>query len=333
MANRLGVVLPFVPTFTAPEFVDLAREVEERGYHTAWTGETGGADAVTVMTLVLSHTRRLAAATGVVPIQTRTPVMLGMTAATLGHVAPGRFTLGLGVSSRIIVEQWHGVPFVPGLGQMREAVQIMRMVWSGERVNFDGKHYRLRNYRLLIPPPAPAPKIVLAALGAQMLELAGEIADGVLLNWIGPETVGAAIRHLEAGARRAGRTLDGFEIGAFIRTCVTDDPAKARETLARDITGYAIVDVYADYFRAAGFADEVDAVNAAWKAGDRAGAVTRLSPRVLDALGVVGPEAACRARIAEFHAAGLTLPVVLPFAPPGGDRQASVSRTIRAFPA
>jgi probable F420-dependent oxidoreductase len=329
--SGLGISLPFVPTFASDEFVALAREAESRGYRTAWMGEAAGTDGVTVTTLMAAHTTRLEVATGVLPIQTRTPVVLGMTAATLGHVAPGRFALGLGVSSRAIVEQWNGLTFVPGLAQMREAVQVIRGVLSGERVNFAGRFYRIRNFRLAIPPPPKPVRIVLAALGDEALRLAGEIADGVLLNWIGPETVPHAVAELEAGAKRAGRTLDGFEIGAFVRTCVTDAPEPARQALARDITGYTTVDAYAAYFRASGFADDIDAAQAAWKAGDRAGAVGRLSPRLLDALGVVGPETYCRERIAEFARAGLTMPVVVPFAPEG-DRRASILRTVRAFP-
>ena len=328
----IGISLPFVPTFTSGELVALAREVEARGYGTAWTGEAAGTDAVTVMTLMAASTTRLGVATGVLPIQTRTPVVLGMTAATLGHIAPGRFSLGLGVSSRAIVEQWNGLTFVPGLAQMREAVQIIRAALSGERVNFDGRFYKIRNFRLLIPPPPRPVPIVLAALGDEALRVAGEIADGVLMNWIGPGTVPHAIAQVEAGAKRAGRTLDGFEIAAFIRTCVTDAPDAARQSLARDITGYTTVDAYANYFRASGFADDVDAVQAAWKAGDRAGAPGKLSPRLLEALGVIGDEAYCRERIAEFSRAGLTMPVVVPFAPEG-DRKASMLRTVRTFPA
>jgi probable F420-dependent oxidoreductase len=327
----LGISLPFIPTFTASEFVEVIREVEARGYQTAWTGEAAGTDAVTIMALIAAHTTRLRMATAVLPIQTRTPIVLGMTAATLGHAAAGRFSLGLGVSSRAIVEQWNGLPFVRGLAQMREAVQVIRAVLSGERVNFEGAFYKIRNFRLAIPPPPRPVPIVLAALGDEMLRLAGEIADGVLLNWIGPETVPHAVAEVTAGAKRAGRTLDGFEIGAFVRTCVTDAPEPARQALARDITGYTTVDAYAAYFRASGFAEDIDAAQAAWKAGDRAGAVGKLSPRLLDALGVVGPEAHCRERIAEFARAGLTMPVVVPFAP-AGDRRASILRTVRAFP-
>jgi probable F420-dependent oxidoreductase len=328
---RLGIVLAGFTPSPAADFIAAAREAEARGYHTAWLGEVSGYDAIVMSTVVATHTERLVVANGVLPVQTRTPVILGMATASLNHLAPGRFALGLGLSSKTIVEQWHGLSFSPALGQIREAVEIVRKVAGGERVNHEGKFYRVRNFRLTGPVATTPVRVYLAALGPEMLELAGEIADGVLLNWIPPEAVPASIAHLEVGARRAGRALDNFEIASFVRTCVTDDAAAARETLARDITGYATVDVYASFFRTAGYPDEVAAVGAAWGAGDRAGAVKRISQRMLDGLGVVGDEAFCRARIAEFARTGLTQPVIVPFAPPGADR-ASLLRTLRAFP-
>jgi probable F420-dependent oxidoreductase len=328
---RVGIVLAGFTPLPAADFLAAAREAEARGYHTAWLGEVSGYDALVMSTVAATHTERLVVANGVLPVQTRTPVVLGMATASLNHLAPGRFALGLGLSSKTIVEQWHGLGFSPALGQMREAVEIVRKVAAGERVNHDGKFYRVKNFRLTGPVPRAPVRIYLAALGPEMLELAGEIADGVLLNWIPPEAVPASIAHLDAGARRAGRTLDGFEIAAFVRTCVTDDAQAARETLARDITGYATVDVYAAFFRTAGYADEVTAVGGAWAAGDRAGAVRRVSPRMLDGLGVIGDEAFCRARVAAFAATGITQPVIVPFAPAAGDR-AALLRTLRTFP-
>jgi len=329
---RLGIVLSaFTPLPTA-ELLAVAREAEARGYHTAWVGEVAGYDALTVMALLATHTERLHVGSAVVPVQTRTPVLLGMSAASLNHFAPDRVVLGLGLSSRVIVGDWHGLSFSPALQQLREAVHIIRQVAAGERVSVAGAFFRAKNFRLAAPPPARPVRIFLAALGPEMLELAGEIADGVMLNWIPPERVPASIRHLEAGARRAGRTLEGFEVASFIRTCATDDVEGARQWLARDITGYAIVDVYASFFRSAGFAPEIDALTAAWKAGDRAGAVRQVSPRVLDGLGVVGSEAFCRARVAEFVRAGLTMPVILPFAPGGPGDAPALLRTLRAFP-
>jgi len=313
------------------EFPTLAREAESRGYRTAWVGEASGTEAIVLSTLVATHTTSLQIANGVIPVQTRTPIVYGQAAATLAHLAPGRFALGLGLSSEIIVGQWHGLPFAPSIQQMREAVQIIRMTAAGERVNFDGKFYRLKNFRLAMPAPSPAPRIYLAALGPRMCELAGEVADGVLLNWLPPSAMPASLRHVEAGAKRAGRSLADLDVAVYVRTCVTDEPLAVREMLARDITGYAIVSVYARFFAECGFAEEVEAVNAAWKAGDRTGAVKGISERLLDGLGAVGSADVCHERIADFARTGAT-PVIVPFAPPGPAARASMLRTFRAFP-
>jgi len=313
------------------EFPAIAREAEARGYRTAWVGEAAGTEAIVLSTLVATHTTTLRIANGVIPVQTRTPIVYGQAAATLAHLAPGRFALGLGLSSEIIVGQWHGLPFAPSVQQMREAVQIIRLAAAGERVTFEGRFYKLKNFRLSIPAPAPAPRIYLAALGPRMCELAGEVADGVLLNWMPPSAVPASLAHVEAGAKRAGRSLADLDVAVYVRTCVTDERPPVREALARDITGYAIVSAYGRFFAECGFAEEIEAVNAAWKAGDRAGAVKGISDRVLDGLGAVGAADACRERLAAFARAGVT-PVVVPFAPPGPESRASMLRTFRAFP-
>jgi alkanesulfonate monooxygenase SsuD/methylene tetrahydromethanopterin reductase-like flavin-dependent oxidoreductase (luciferase family) len=164
-----------------------------------------------------------------------------------------------------------------------------------------------------------------------MCERAGESADGVLLNWIPPGAMAAAIAHVEAGAKRAGRSLGDLDVAVYVRTCVTEDRDAVRRALARDITGYAIVSVYARFFADCGFAEEVEAVQAAWNAGDRAGAVNQISERVLDGLGAVGTAEQCREQIDAFAATG-AIPVVLPFAAPGPDARASMLRTFRTFP-
>lgn len=329
--TRLGLAIPFSNPMPFTDHLKLAQEAEARGYDTVWTAEVGGPDAVTTMTLLATNTKRLRIATGIIPVQTRTPIVLGMTAATLGTLAPGRIALGLGVSSNIIVGQWHGLPFQKPLAQLREAVAIIRMVLAGERVNFEGKFYRLKNFRLLIPPPPQPVHIYLGALGPKMLQLAGEIADGVLLNWIPPEAIPESIRQIEIGAKRAGRSLERFEIACFIRVSVTDNPEPARHWLARDITGYCIVDSYARFFTACGFGSEVEAVNVAWKAGDRPGAVKQISPRFRDGLGVVGSADFCRQRLQDFAKAGLTQTVVFPFSVDPAPFPALL-RTVQAFP-
>jgi probable F420-dependent oxidoreductase len=313
------------------EFPAIAREAESRGYRTAWAGEASGAEAIVLSTLIAANTETLGIANGVIPVQTRTPIVYGQAVATLGHLAPGRFALGLGLSSEIIVGQWHGLPFAPSIQQMREAVQIIRMTAAGERVNYEGRFYRLKNFRLAIPAPSPAPRICLGALGPRMCELAGEIADMVLFTWMPPAAIASSLGHVETGARRAGRKLADIEAAVFVRTCVTDERAPVREALAREITGYAIVNAYARFFADCGYAGETEAVNAAWKAGDRSGAVKAISERFLDGLGAVGTADECREQLAAFARAGVT-PVVFPFAAPGPAARASMLGTFRSFP-
>ncbi|HVQ74611.1 MAG TPA: LLM class flavin-dependent oxidoreductase [Candidatus Binatia bacterium] len=325
----IGLATSLLRPFALDEYVRFVREAETRGYSTVWSGETSGSDAVTTMSVVATHTERLRVANGIIPVQTRTPHVLAMTAATLGHLAPGRVALGLGVSSRIIVGDWYGLPFERPVAQLREAVEVIRRILTGERVTFDGRFYRARGFRLAMAPPREPVRIYLAALGPRMLELAGEIADGVLLNWIAPAAVPAALARVEAGARRAGRSLADLELAAYVRTSVTDAPEPARQHLARDITGYAIVDSYARFFADSGYADEVERVNAAWRAGDRAGAVSHISPRMLEGITALGDEAACRDRFAEFARAGLTHTVVLPVSADGDP--ATLWRTMRTF--
>src|SRR5262245_14834681 len=152
-------------TMPITELPAIAREAEARGYRKAWTSEAAGAEAIVTSSVIATHTRTLGIANGVIPVQTRSPIVYGQAAATLAHLASGRFTLELGLSSEIIVGQWHGLPFKPSIQQMREAVQVIRMTAAGERVNFEGRFYQLRNFRLGIPAPAQAPRICLAALG------------------------------------------------------------------------------------------------------------------------------------------------------------------------
>ena len=312
--TRIGLASSLLRPFALDEYVRYVREAETRGYSTVWSGETTGTDAVTTMGVVATHTSRLGIANGIIPLQTRTPHVLAMTAATLGHIAPGRVALGLGVSSRVIVGDWYGLPFERPVAQLREAVTLIRRILTGERVTFEGQFYRAKGFRLAVPPPPAPVRLYLAALGPRMLELAGEIADGVLLNWISPEAVPASLARVEAGAKRAGRSLADLELAAHVRTSVTDGVEAGRQALARDITGYATVDAYARFFVDCGYGDEMERVNAAWRAGDRAGAVRHISPRMLDGITVVGDEAFCRARIADYGRAGLTQVVILPVA-------------------
>ena len=332
MSGRLGIAVPIQHPLTAPECVDLAQRAEAAGYESIWIPEVVGTDAFTLMTAMVGVTTRLHVGTGIVPIFTRTPSLMAMTAASIAQLAPGRVRVGLGISTPNIIQNWHGMAYDKPLARLREYVTIIRKALAGERISQAHGAYPLRNFRLGLSVSPPAIPLYIAALNPRMLQLAGELADGVLLNWIPEGQVAWALEHLRAGANRAGHTLADLDVACLVRTCVTDDLAAARQWLRRELTGYAIVEAYQRYFQHLGFGSETQAINAQWQAGNRAGAVAAVSDTMTERLAVFGSAAQCRARLAGFVEAGVNLPIVFPFSP-DADYQTSIHKTLTALPA
>ena len=328
---RLGAALP--PQNLAPgQQVAYIRQAETSGYEGIWVPEVMGTDAFTVLAAASQVTRRLRLGTGIVPIYTRTPTTLAMTIATLDALSGGRAVLGLGVSSEIIIGAWHGLPFPKPLGAMREAIDIIRRLLRNERVTVEGTCFRVRNLRPNVPVPSDRTiPIYIGALNSGMLRLAGAIADGVILNWMPAAHVPRAIEAIAAGAQRAGRALADIDIACYIRVCVTDDLEAARQWMRRELTGYAIVEAYHTYFTACGFGADSTACREAWQQGDRTGATQYISDTMVHAMAAIGSAEACRAHLATFVDAGVTLPIVFPFSYEA-DPMPSVLRTLQAIP-
>src|SRR5438874_398797 len=218
MEARMSDVIPRIgSSLPLPPDLEMCRRVAEHaeilGYESLWIADTGaGPDAFVVAALAAGVTRRVRLGTAVVPIYTRALSVHAAAAGSVAQLAPGRFVLGLGISSETIVDAWGGVPFRRPFARMRETVSVLRQMLAGERVTFDGKTVRTRNFRLVSPPPRPVP-IYVAALMPPMLELAGEIADGVILNFMPAEAVPRMLAHVRKGAVRAGRDAADVEAG------------------------------------------------------------------------------------------------------------------------
>lgn len=279
------------------------------------------------MTAMAGVTTHLRLGTGIVPILTRTPSLLAMTVASIAQLAPGRVRIGLGVSTPNIMQNWHGIPYDRPLARLRAYVTIIRKALAGERVTQEDGVYPLRDFRLGLPALQPPIPIYVAALNPRMLQLAGELADGVLLNWLPEEQVPWALGHLKLGASKVGRTLADLDIACLVRVCVTNDVGAARQWLRRELTGYMIVEAYQRYFRQIGFADETEALHAKWRAGNRSEAVEEVSDNMTERLAVFESAAQCRARLARFADAGVRLPIAFPFSPEA-EYQASIHRTL-----
>jgi alkanesulfonate monooxygenase SsuD/methylene tetrahydromethanopterin reductase-like flavin-dependent oxidoreductase (luciferase family) len=194
---------------------------------------------------------------------------------------------------------------------MREFIALLRLCLSGEPVTFSGDHFRVRKFRLSVDIGELTPKIILGALGESMLQLGGEVADSVLLNYLPATHVPTCVSQI----RRGGDAT----IYANVHVGVGDRDAAATDA-RYDLFSYAVVDAYANSFSAAGFDNEVEAIRAAHRAGDREAALAAVSDEMVDAIDVVGDEALVTATIAAYRRAGVQVPVIFPltWGTPGG---------------
>jgi probable F420-dependent oxidoreductase len=245
-------------------------------------------------------------------VYTRTPSVMAAGAGSVAQLAPGRVVLGIGASSETIVQAWGGVPFERPLQRIRETVSVLRQMLAGERVTFTGRTIATRGFRLVSLPPQPVP-IYLAALMPPMLELAGEIADGVILNFMPVEAVPRMLEHVRRGAERAGRDASQLEIVSRFQTIVTDDVAAARGALRHMMGPYFATSVYNRFVAWCGFPGEAAAILAGWQAKDRARNLAAVTDDMIDRLAIIGPADHCRARLEAFARAGVTTPMVHPF--------------------
>lgn len=325
---RVGLTLLRGEELPRDEVLRYVREAEDLGYESLWVPESWGRDAFTQLSYVAAHTRRIGLATGIVTVYSRTPALLAQSAASLDDLSQGRFTLGLGVSGPAVIEQWHGVPYDRPLQRTREYIEIVRLVLSGERVNYDGQLFHLRNFRLRFRPRRPAVPIYVAALGPKNLELAGQMADGWLGVYIAPRHLDQIRRPLAAGAARAGRTLGEIDIAAYVLSCVTEDRHVAR-TITRQHIAYYVGGMgtfYAELMKRYGWAEVTARVQERWRQGDRAGAAALISDEILDELAIVGEPDECRAKLRWHQEQGITLPILCP---PHGATGTMIERTIR----
>jgi probable F420-dependent oxidoreductase len=302
--------------------VSTARTAAGLGYRSFWTAETTGPEAFSLLGAVGAAAPELGLGTGVLALQLRTPMVVAMAGATLQALQPDReVLLGVGISSPVVTQRWHGVPYGDEpLRRVREYVTLLRACLSGDKVDFTGDFYQVKGFRLGVRLGERRPRIVVGALGPAMLELAGEVADGVLLNYLPASHVPWSVKQVRAGGDAT--------IYAYVHAGVCERH-EGIELARRDLFSYAVVDSYARNFERAGFADEVAEIQARFAAGDRDGAVAAVSDRLVDAIDVMGDAEVVHDTMRSYVDAGVEVPVLMPL-PWGPDRRASVEATMRA---
>ncbi|HEX2058864.1 MAG TPA: LLM class F420-dependent oxidoreductase [Actinomycetota bacterium] len=324
--QRLGLTIGLEGA-SLREAVELGRYAEELGYTDLWTAEVGGIDALSPLAALAPATSTVRLGTGILPVFTRPPALLAMSAVALHDLSGGRFVLGLGTSSHVIVNRWMGESFTRPLTRLREYVEVIRAALSGEKVDYHGLTTRVEGFRLQ-HAPAEVP-IHVAALGPAACALAGEVGDGIVFFLKTADGVRTALEWAHAARGDRG----GLECVLRLPFLVDEDHDVLSVAARRLLLSYAPVDVYARSLAAQGFGAQIAAIRDAWAAGDRRRAVELVPAEMVDALFVMGDLDHAAARLEELRAAGVTTPVLLPmsFADDPVERSARVRRAVEAL--
>jgi probable F420-dependent oxidoreductase len=330
---KLGITLPFEP-FQNPHMVELARHAERLGYTDAWSYESFATDAFAPLAATAVATTKMRLGTAIVPVFTRPPALIAMSAATLAQLSGGRLVLGLGISTPPIIENWMGVPYRAPVTRLRETVEALRAIFRGEKVTLDGKSVKLFGFRLDMPLDKPPP-IYIAAQSEKMLRLAGAISDGLITNFITPEALPKMLDHVREGARDAGRKVDPLDVVCRVMVAVDEDEKMIRMLMRRALTAYVAVPQYNKFFQEIGYKREAKGAIEAWSAGDRKSAVEAIPEDMVESIFVIGSAEKCRARLKEYERAGVTT-TALQFnsiAPTPEERRAKILRAMEQIAA
>ena len=282
----------------------LARRADTLGYESLWVTHGIGRDALQVLAAYGHVAPRAGLGSGVIPIYPRHPVLLAQEALTLSDVSGGRLRLGIGVSHKPMMEGALGLDMGRPLEVTREYVAVLRAALAG-RVQHQGARYRVSWQSGLPRLPAPPP-ILLGGLAPRMLELAGEIADGVVLWMAAPAYVREqAVPAIRRGRERAGKPLQGFEIVAAVPAALTADRATATALFRTELTRYLALPFYRAMLEQSGFGPEIQAY-------DRSPRPEAVPDRLVAALGGIGDFRDVSAFVTAYREAGVTLPAVRP---------------------
>lgn len=294
----------------------LVEIAEEAGFGAFWKGESNSTDPIVLLSAAANRTKTIRLGTAIYHIYGRSPVTLGIQAATLQDLSGGRLLLGLGIANQTIAG-WHGGVFDRPLRRIREYMEIVRKVAGGERVEYEGEIYQTgKRFQLSWKPNHPVFPIYMAALGPQMTKLVGRIADGVFINMATPAKVREIAERVRGSAREAGRDPGTVDIIAKCRVSLNPDRSLARSRLRQVLTFYNLADHYSDMLKGLGFAAEVGAIQQAFQKGGFKAAMAALTDDYMDKLPVVPATSVeeIKDRLLPFSEAGATR-LVIPYVP------------------
>jgi probable F420-dependent oxidoreductase len=295
---RYGIHIPF-DGISLADHRPIYEELAELGYSDMWTSEGSGPDGFSPLAMAAAWAPTVHLGTAIVPVFTRGPALLAMSAAAMAEAAPGRFTLGVGTSSNLIVEGWNGIPFDEPFRRTRDVVHFLKEALQGGKVDLETESFTVRGFQLKRPPEV-VPPILIAALRPGMLRLAGREGDGAIINWLSADDVATVAPYVGPGK----------QIVARIFVCPSTDAEAVRFAARFAIAAYLNVPVYAAFHEWLGRGPMLQGMWDAWKAGDRKAALAAIPDELVDELFVHGSPDTCREHIARYVANGVTTPII-----------------------
>lgn len=307
---------------------ERGRWAETHGYDDLWLCDAEGMEDPLGLAAALGvATTHVRLCTGIVPVFNRPPALLATSVIAAEARAPGRVVLGLGASTPNMIERWYGLDYTLPLTRVRETVTLLRQILAGDKTDFTGRSVRSHGFRLQALPSQPVP-MVLGAIGGKMLELAGELADGVLLNdFTPPDRLSYALERMDVGAKRAGRRVEDLEIAKRRALYLTDDDAGGLEYFRQHLAFYASAAQYQNVLCELGYSAAVAEARAGYASRDRRRINAAISDEMVRRIFTFGREDHCRTRVREDFDAGIDSVVI---SPQGGTAEA-FSRGAEAF--
>ena len=312
--QRAGITVPFEGV-SLHEHRSWYEELETLGYTDVWSAESGASDAFTPLALAAAWAPSLRLGTAIVPVFTRGAATLAQSVAAMCQAAPGRFALGIGTSSDVIVEQWNAMKFERPVHRVQDTIRFLRAALAGEKVTADYDTFSVRGFRLGTAVPE-MPPILVAALRPAMLRIAGTEGDGAIINWLSADDVRTVVPHVG----------EGKEIVARIFVLPSTDREFVNLVGRRAIAAYLNVPVYAKFHGWLGRGEMLEPMWKAWKAGDRKAATAAIPESLVDELIVHGSPEEIRDRLARYVENGVTTPA--PAILGSGDAVREVMRAI-----
>jgi coenzyme F420-dependent oxidoreductase len=297
----------FSPVETHDDVEDTLKQAslaDKLGYERVWLPENWGRNSIALLTAIAERTNRIGVGTSIVNTFSRTPALLGQTAITMQELTPRKFRLGIGPSSPLLIERWHGVDYDRPLRRMREYVEIIKAVGTGEVVDYEGEYFDLSTFRYRNDPPMEPPAVDVTAMGPKSTELAGRFADGWHCLMHTPEGVAERAIDLERGAELGSRDPNQIRTMLLLNCCALEDGDRARSLVRDRITFYlgGMGTYYRDALARQGYKELANSIHEAWQNNDRDRASALVEENILDSLAAGGTPEQVRPTVEKFAA-------------------------------